>query len=1376
MESTPVPLHSRQRAATLTLDTSRGAGKSPMTGATDNDDNDIMSAPGILDDLSNMSGALPAVVSPVSEETAQNSSQDQSNAPQNMIKSHSSEDSSGEPKVEAKLGVPAPIGKSLPSWDPINATPIAEEEGFHFEQRTHDSELPHGPQQITQPHSKALHLPKETFLSKAPNSRGYNFYDASEESSDLNEWVVVPKQVDSKQDRSGSPPRIPEIAVMQTYFGMEGSHNSNQAPSKVADEAQPASSHRTSGNLDVSHDKIPEDNNLDVASRPRAGSILDRPRYSYDVPRADLVPSSSSWNQNMQTEKHTPFVSSVPAIPSQQSFISTPEDTSKPSAIYSARPSSQQEPLVQPRYSYDVPRASQPSALPKVRTVQPEYRPFPVNTSVQSMQPPRTDEEPQSTTSFKGLPPIRRTSTFGKGFGSRQAKSRFTIDDADPVPNLPSQLADSGRRSAEIAIAAGVATMEGIAHREAQRQSRSGSLAQEDPSSPFTAHAGSSDHSQHTITRPTQSQQLYNAPRAADFPPENEEYRSSQDSWRPNIATLTRTSFEQQQNRQSFGQRAPSHQQSRSFDQPPSSAQRYPSLFRPEQPAFEEPKDGDLPAHYYQAPLAREQVFLPRHQTNEYQLPGVGPPADEPRPSSRRNSGIFKEIGNKIRSASRERGNSFTQDGGQQYYNRYNAEANEYAESSVASEDGQERNKRRNSLFGKLTRASTGLDTPQSRESMVAHTAGSRTGLALTPGQTPVQSPVLGNESKRSFFGDKFGDSKGKLSKPLRASVDGKADDSEKKKSGKRFSNLSNMFGRSKDSPRTSVSSPHPEAMRELSHQERQPFESPAPTQGLFAKPQSSPQQKQNNNSSPKQSSQQRGLLAKLSGAGEPTKDRQESKTRKLSATPGLLSGIMGRRSQQSDKRDDSSSQGTRSQGSQPKEYRPNQVPPARTYTDIAENATPITKQAPNAPWHEENRDMLSGQGRDRNRERGRQTSREPHIVPEPRYDTVPIPGGYNLVRGEGAAAVPTAYDPKGYNQVHTTNVPYTQHGAPTHQKTARVPGRAHVEQQLPPVQTSASYVPAQSRPLQSDAPSSASNNHSSRRLSREDMLARSPAREPNGQQRPYQLSLPEDEEDRQPLSLSMNIPIISPPRGSHSPSSIQVTPNKTPENNSIQRLAQPILRHPESPAGYPLPDDTVFSPINPSASHLPPPPPPKWPEHLDNQDHHHLHLSIDRSDTRRTAVSGISQVSGISGQPSMLVPQASGNKIHDRSGISPSPTPPSPGITPPPQQRSGSPQRDVRRQPNIQTTTLIRNHSPDLYNASPRLPKLHGNPAPGPHSSKENQRAAAISSAQEEKIVADDGHLGLDDNDNEPATMSATSYPGQEWNPYAGVYMEEYD
>jgi hypothetical protein len=42
-----------------------------------------------------------------------------------------------------------------------------------------------------------------------------------------------------------------------------------------------------------------------------------------------------------------------------------------------------------------------------------------------------------------------------------------------------------------------------------------------------------------------------------------------------------------------------------------------------------------------------------------------------------------------------------------------------------------------------------------------------------------------------------------------------------------------------------------------------------------------------------------------------------------------------------------------------------------------------------------------------------------------------------------------------------------------------------------------------------------------------------------------------------------------------------------------------------------------------------------------------------------------------------------------------------------------------------------------------------------------------------EEKIPAEEG---MNEVDEQPVTMSATSYPGQEWNPYADGGYEDFD
>ena len=298
-------------------------------------------------------------------------------------------------------------------------------------------------------------------------------------------------------------------------------------------------------------------------------------------------------------------------------------------------------------------------------------------------------------------------------------------------------------------------------------------------------------------------------------------------------------------------------------------------------------------------------------------------------------------------------------------------------------------------------------------------------------------------------------------------------------------------------------------------------------------------------------------------------------------------------------------------------------------------------------------------------RDRGRRISREPQ------YDSVPIPGGYSLVRGQGAMTVPTEYDPRGFNRAQQ---PDPRYGQPQNWGPGQYPSppaQAQPQQyfngqqyqspspqqynngsqyQIPSPQQSIPSPPSNGREPMHAAPTLAieSYDHSvsrdlsfsparhpesqrpfnerspSRRLSRD--LALSPARVPEGQQPPYQLSLPGDasSEDERPPPIEKDDPIITTPLSS------------APKHNSIKRLQQPIIQHPGSPASYQIPDST-FSPVNPGATDLPPPPPPKSPSHLlDAQyrpghahtlsvdDSLNLSLDLDRSNTRRTAVSAV--------------------------------------------------------------------------------------------------------------------------------------------------------
>lgn len=1341
-----------------------------------------------------MSGALPAIDSPTNDTS-------QAAAPRGIEDEVAA---SREPGERNSPGVPAPIGKNQPSWDPLNATPIEEEEGFQFDGHPrHHSRPMHAvdnsgdvpvlaqtpaksghPRHQSRPMRPAdetvtLTVPAEIVTKRESSDSGdARFYDALEGPSDLSDWVVVPKEVEP-QDASEAH------GVLS---------RSTPEPAKPLDIPPPSALDRLHPFLDQEKDVNPT--NVGGTNRPRGNtstSILDRPRYSYDVPQND-------------------------------------------------RPT----------------KARSPPAQAKIPQ---EYRPPPVDTKIQDVKP-QMEQEPPSSTSFKGLPPIRRTSTFGLGFGSRHVKKRFPIDDEEehtPVP-LPQTQPDAdpltgGTELADPNAENGQASeITAPRHTYYTQQPQSQILPAMSPSTESQAivGTGSSEQHQRTTSQAAHSQQMYNAAKAADFQPPVDVTRRSQDAWRPNIVTSAsqippqpssikgseasilpqRTSTEQRPSTGQQHDRTPSftqrpdsiynermsrtvlNQQAKAFEVPPSSAERYPDLFRQEQPTAGGIEDGgDLPAHYYQPPIAREAAFLPRQQTNEYQLPGVGPPSNDPRAAaSRRNSSLFRDLGNKIRSASRERSNSVSRDGNQHSPTKYESWGNKYAEPSVMSEESQSQNQRRNSFFG-MPRASTvGMIPPQSRDSMVAQNPESRTDLLFPTQPSPIASF---QDRKRSFFGSNPAEQKPKANKLSRASTSGISDEPGKRK---RFSGLSSMFARSsRDSPssKVPVTSDRPTSTRELSQHERQPIESPAPDNLHFntqVPPQSQNGSAQQRNflaksftrdsSQPRQESQSRkyasnsGFIPKVLASGNPqstqdTRPREDSKTRKHSSA-GLLSGIMGRRSNQQEKREDSSSQGSRSQGSQPQSH-PNQVPPAQTYTDLQEHPARAQPTQPlSTPWQGQPEPIVQAP------ERGRRASREP------RYDSVPIPGGYSLVRGDGNVPVATEYDPRGYNRSQQIDPQYPRDPRVS-QNPAPLPGgplRFNTQQTTPsprpPVDQRVSDNRIDNRPENlKPVESFEQYQRSRRRLSREDLLARSPARDPEGQQRPYQLSLPGDIDDREsresrPALLNQDIPVISPPESIRAPSSVTTSPGKVPHHSSIQRLQQPILRHPESPAGYPLPDDVAFSPINPSVKNLPPPPPPKWPQHYDNQDHHHLQLmnpDLDRSNTSRTALSGISQVSGISGPQDRLAVQNALDKEMGggREGITPSPTPPSPSITPP-RQRSPSPPKyghPSTGADNLRRTTVDRGPSPDLYDASPRLPQPSANLGHGHGHGTRNGRGVEAASGkanldeaqgtrrvqpnpQEEKIFYDKDRLGVsdgeDDEDPQPAAMSATSYPGQEW------------
>lgn len=1349
------------------------------------------------------------------------------------------------------LTIPAPISKNQPSWDPFNAAPIAEE-GTQVEEPTRERQFS---SESAGPRPSLSVVNNAVPASERSTSDEAHYFDAAEEPTDLNnDWVMVSPNHESKEALSKEDPVIvspieepkesPPQDILATDMNQEHASEIQTEPER------------------------PHTPNLEIpkAVASPTTSIINRPRgSSYDIP----IPPPSA--------KSAAFSSNSPSAPGTSSAAA--------------------------RTSFDVP----PPVLESVQNPPPKD---PVQQGF---------ENQNSSSSF--LPPIRRTSTFGLGFGSRHPRPRFPIEDADETtPSPPPQPLEVRQSAPAIQAPAPVmaAMGPGLVKAEDQIQARPFSERQEmrppqtqlpsqgNPrmSGPVNSHQPNPSQFSATRELPFHQQNKqgpmwtnrppltqagssnYNQPpipmqgepgRAPISPPrgaeilQRPEFNESQVEWRqarpkataPVLPTSAlynkeidlpppRNNSWEPETEQAITRptqpvppepqydekptwSGPPHQQ-RPYEQPPSSAQRYPELFRSGQPGphgqpgAEVPRgSADLPAQYYQAPISRAAAFLPRQQTNEYQLPGVGPP--EPPMATRRNSGFWKEIGERVHSRASSRDRRSASISRQQRrsnsvsHDQPLSRGSEYANSIAPSEAAQERQRKRSSFFGALHTSTSGIGTPASRESVIAHPGASRTDLVATP-PTP-SSPIAQHERKKSLFGgNHVHEPKQKPGKLTRASTgtSGAVEGSKKN----RFSGLSSMFGKPSNSTRTSVQN-SPQSVRELSHHERQPLESPLliSTKPRTPLPPVTPALAPRNRSP----SQSRNVFSKLAHSttslSTPSK---EAKQRRSSG--GLLGGFMSRKAHTDRGSDDSRSQGSTSQRTiQP-------VLLSQTYTDL-QNETPHTPppqtqpQARPSQVQRTSNQNLGVPTSDR-ADRGRRTSREQRPQPyvEPQYDSVPIPGGYQLVRGQGAIPVHTDYDPRGLNRMqqpqqhnHSPVPSGSPRYAPPPAQQQYPPGGPSRVQQTYPVQQAQTRTPQQKPTLGAIETFQNYKARAPQHLSREDLLARSPPKSLEGQQRPYQISLPGGEDDDVDEET---IPLRKDPIA---PSSSRTAQGRG-KPDTILRLQQPILRHPESPAGYPLPDDTVFSPINPGANDIPPPPPPKWPSHLDNQQGHDRQLSmstmgdvdLDRSNTRRTAVSAVSGFSnhepgasppaapvsqGLNVPGKDVAPSERRGRGNSLSSPSPTPTPPSP--------MQGSPERGVSPEMAPHASDIRRTEvrlpprptsQEDLYNASPRLPKparpltnssTNGN---GSHSNGTNYSNGSVVKngalgnesenhkfapgmamgaggrvSQEEKIPYGPSGALAPEEEAEPATMSATSYPGQEWNPYmAGGWDDGYD
>ncbi|EPE25146.1 hypothetical protein GLAREA_11727 [Glarea lozoyensis ATCC 20868] len=1527
-----------------------------------------------MSQLSNFSGNDRAA-STGGASSAHNSPAPHRSAPLLSHELHSTEDVEPEMKDSHGLAIPAPVSKDQPSWDGFNATPIAEEDAFHYDKRE-DSAAP-----VSQPneHSQNLysdissvsHSQQVVFGGDHPDAVDTEFNPPPNDSPGETDWVMVSPQTDSHDTPAATLPAEAQVTPTLPESKNDGesptaapiltSQSSAQANSKpdaprtrasskvslsiptssqealalIEPEVNPPLSStvsRTETFPDSDYIPIPPKHalhhkraSLDLVKR--ASIDLRGPEHQYSAPRdvseipydrtqmtaagdrdvspeRDVNPTNASWLSS-GPKSHSRNVSSISVLDRPRGVTTVGSENPVSSAAISP---------INANFAG-------PHSSPKQQT----------RNLNESQLPPDSQQQGKSTF----LPPIRRTSTFGIGFGPRQKQTRFPIEDDEDTSRRTSQ--DWNDSSCHVDHQHGdncIAVKNAQAVYENKRDSQTSlgqdptlehaSIIQSSPVKPKMVRVSSSEQSPRGLVA-QQSDPNFSA-RAVNGQPSATNRRQSQDSWRPNAASpLTeptqisradvpvsqpRASWEPQRARGfsgstpqgAYGERPWANSPSKPFEQPPSSAQRYPGLFQPNL----DRDGGDLPAQYYQQPIAREDAFLPRQQTNEYQISGVGPPTERPRSnSSRRNSReFFRELSGRLsRGTSRERASSRSRDGVVATPPRpFSSRGNDQSASSIASEEAREQQKRRSGFFGGANRASTaGLGAPQSRESVVAHHSGSRSDLLSSGRQSPAP-----DAKKRSFFGSSSTSAKPKGSKLAKAATSGNLEDGGKKK---RFSGLTGLFGKSDGGSKPSTpTAGRTEASRTFSNNEKQNLSTAPSNPDIQSAYVSTPQsastrpangQREFSASSSKasrpvangrRSSSRSGLFSKFGGSASPQNDGtpkstvldSKSKNRRPSAS-GLFGGFMGRKQsypQEREKTDESRSQASTSNTPQP-------LPQAQTYTDLEEEHKQQEQKQQEQMRQEQGQrrqeqkgqelydrpyrlesDPFSGQqhqqtqqrrgpsgGPEGGSQRGRQSAREPE------YDNVPIPGGYNLVRGQGATASPTNYDPRGVNHLqqalnpsHMSQPTQSQAGQPQ-MYPAPSRGQSQHESAVPFVhnstgnQSNPTSSPVQDYPTDRDganfqihaphyiSPTQTASRHkppsfgaletyetyqarsAGRRISSEDVLARSPARLAEGQQRPYTLSLPGDDDEQPPAPIKKDSPVVaSNPRFSSGLAS------REPGHAIAQHHQNPTINHPSSPARYGN-NGRPFSPSNHATKDLPTPPvmPPNWESQSSHLDPQYTSANspllnqggfgVDRSNTHRTTVSAVSQVSHLSNNDDSPILDRRAMQDKDEGVYQNSRRRSSLSITP---ERMVSPEipldhrrnldadisRDTTPSAQIKTTELMRSASPNIYDASPRLPVTHTLTAPSPKLSPKvspiqtsfpspkpvapirmvspepntlapgsHSTRNSLTPASEEKIFAGHAPSGIvHEMDADPTpSMSATSYPGQEWNPYSG-------
>ncbi|UNI22281.1 hypothetical protein JDV02_008183 [Purpureocillium takamizusanense] len=433
-------------------------------------------------------------------------------------------------------------------------------------------------------------------------------------------------------------------------------------------------------------------------------------------------------------------------------------------------------------------------------------------------EPSAKGAAPQRKTSFVGLPPIRRTSTFGLTTKVKGATDRFSLDDdEDNVPGgAVVERAAASRPSVDLdkslppaPVDQGAALVESAAH-----PSASASIPQAEVAEGTGTQRTQGTDTQRTLVDanasgqppakedaqfqeyPAPSSAARQAPQQTMAPPPKSPLMTKaqkmfpQGNWSLEESHLAEPLHERTRNRSGTAgsQHTPTFgfekemgitmpppptppQRQRTSDVPPSSAQRWPELFQ-RRPEYEgqRPRANSGAGRPYpqQHPMmnARADVVNPRQQASEFAIAGVGPPEEE-RGRSKRSSGMFKGIGERIsRATSRERRPSAA---GQHPMQLGDVRGDEVSENSVALSDAAESRKRRPSfMFGRSGRASMdqsslrtesingpdqarprGPDSPPPPAERRRSLFGAGIGSKLVPGQSPNSS--VANDSSSAI-------------------------------------------------------------------------------------------------------------------------------------------------------------------------------------------------------------------------------------------------------------------------------------------------------------------------------------------------------------------------------------------------------------------------------------------------------------------------------------------------------------------------------------------------------------------------------------------------------------------------------------------------